>query len=143
MKSSRKSLIRLRGHHLICLHFFKGKGYDPAFIANLARIMKKAKAGGPVEISAGPDDVCLFCPHLKGRKCSYRENAEAEIKAMDRTALALLRANPGEVAQWKAIAEKIPAIFAKWAAKYCSSCDWRRVCKELPSFRQMSGGLIA
>jgi len=138
MKSSRKASMRLRGHHLICLHFFKGKGYNLDFIRNLARIMEKAKEGETVEISAGPDDVCLFCPHLKGRKCSYRENAEAEIKAMDKTALALLGVNPGTVVRWQAIEEKIPAIFDKWAAKYCSDCDWRKVCEELPP-----GGLLA
>jgi hypothetical protein len=132
--------MRLRGHHLICLHFFRGEGYDPDFVRNLARIMEKAKAGEPVEISAGPDDVCLLCPHLKGRKCAYRKDAEDEIKAMDRTALAFLRVKPGELVQWQAIEDQIPAIFGEWAAEYCSDCDWRKVCAKEEKFLRLRNG---
>lgn len=36
----------LRGHHLICLHFFKGEGYDAAFVENLARVIAQTKKKG-------------------------------------------------------------------------------------------------
>jgi len=45
---------KLRGHHLICLNFFRGEGYSEDFIKNIYSVMKKEK----VEIVKGADDVC-------------------------------------------------------------------------------------
>ena len=33
------SAIRLRGHHFICLQFYRGEGYSAAFVSNLARVV--------------------------------------------------------------------------------------------------------
>ena len=64
MKSSEK-VIKLRGHHLVCLHFFKGEGYNLEYVENLAYILKRAEAGDGIEVAAGADDVCNTCPSLK------------------------------------------------------------------------------
>jgi len=49
---------KLRGHHLICLNFFRGEGYSDDFIRNIYEVLKKEK----VEILAGPDEICLKMP---------------------------------------------------------------------------------
>lgn len=38
-------MIRLRGHHLICLHFYRGEGYSREFVENLEDIVRRAKGG--------------------------------------------------------------------------------------------------
>jgi hypothetical protein len=120
--------IRLRGHHLICLHFFQGKGYHPEFIENLAHLLKRARDGDTIEVYSGPDDVCKQCPYLRNRKCSFSDNAEAEIQDMDTTALELLQITTYTRLHLNHLQEKVPGIFKKWADKYCRSCSWKTVC---------------
>ena len=67
-----KSPIKLRGHHLICLPFFTGDGYNPEFIRNLKEILIRAQSGEEVEVCSGVDDVCTMCPFLKERRCGMR-----------------------------------------------------------------------
>ncbi len=122
-------MIKLRGHHLICLHFFQGKGYNPEFIENLRRIRKRVEAGEEIEVSSEADDVCKRCPYLKAGKCLYDKEADIEIKEMDRTAMKLLSAKNLERVTWMNIKKKIPEIFSQWSRKYCTDCDWREVCE--------------
>ena len=123
-------MIKLRGHHLICLHFFKGEGYDHEFVANLRKILKKLKAGEKVKVHSGPDDVCTKCPYLKGEICLYNKDAEVEIKEMDRMAIRLLGLKTKESVNYLDIGEKVLEILHIWAREYCKECDWRRVCEK-------------
>lgn len=50
--------LRLRHHHLLCLLTYVGKGYSPAFVANLDRIAARVSAGEEILLVEGPDDVC-------------------------------------------------------------------------------------
>jgi hypothetical protein len=127
-------VVRLRGHHLICLHFFLGEGYKPEFIENLKEVLKRAEAGEEIEIPAGADDICRECPYLKDTICLYDKNAEDEIREMDRTATALLGLENKEKVKWMDIKKKIPGVFKKWAKRYCEECDWRRVCEKNKDF---------
>ena len=68
--------MRLRAHHLICLHFFKGEGYTPEYVENLRFIVGRAKARERIEVVMGADDVCKPCPFLKDGIC---EKGEEEI----------------------------------------------------------------
>ena len=123
----KQSMPILRGHHLICLNFFTGEGYDEAFIKNLSDIINKAKIEG-VKTCSGPDDVCIKCPHLKNNECRYDENADEEIKKMDEMALSLLKTAPDTTVSWQEINGKIPEIFAEWYQSFCLDCDWKKVC---------------
>lgn len=121
--------MRLRGHHLICLHFYGGKGAEPAFKLNLARVVLGAENGQHIEITSGPDDVCIFCPSLNMERCSYSEDAEAAIREMDQKALELLGKEAGEDIFWQDIKQALPGIFPAWQEAYCLTCDWRSVCE--------------
>lgn len=130
MKFSNKPCIRLRGHHLICLHFFSGEGYDPEFIANLKKILERAGSGEEITICTGTDDVCCKCSHLKGEKCLADVDSDDEIREMDRRALKLLRLNADEEVQWGLIKDKIPEIIQEWTKTYCNTCGWRKACEQ-------------
>ena len=124
----------LRGHHLICLHFFDGEGYDDAFIKNLEDTLRSAE-DEDVEISSGADNVCAACLHLKEGRCMQTENADEAIREMDARALALLGLSmPGRV-RWNVLQNKIPGIFPEWYLLYCTDCDWRGVCEKNDLFR--------
>ena len=130
---------KLRGHHLICLHFFSGKGYNLEFVKNLRDTLKKISELG-VEISLGADDICRSCPHLRGGKCSSDENSNDEITEMDRFALSLLKETPGAKTKWHGVKEIIPEIFNFWLERYCKKCSWKDVCEEDPLYGEFKYG---
>lgn len=100
----------LRGHHLICLHFFSGEGYNEAYIVNLRNILRIAKKEW-IEICDGADDVCRRCPYLQKSKCKYSQDADEEIHEMDRKALDLLKLTNDIIINWNSIKKIIPGIF--------------------------------
>ncbi len=55
--------VRLRGHHLLCMLTFVGKGYSPAFVENYDRIAGRLSEGEDILLVDGPDDICapLLC----------------------------------------------------------------------------------
>lgn len=126
----------LRGHHLICLHFFKGEGYDDAFVNNLISVLKDVSMGRG-RIVEGADDVCRACPYLREGMCSYKEG-EKEIKRLDELALNLLGVHEGEVVEWNALKERLRSIFPDWTLRACSKCDWRNVCRATELWKSLS-----
>jgi hypothetical protein len=129
MKSPLK-LLKLRGHHLVCLHLFRGEGYDPEFVENLMKILERAEAGEEIVVSEGADDVCKMCPYLKKGTCLYDKDSDAGIREMDKTALKLLGLRTKDRIAWLNIRKKLPDIFSEWAHKYCMECDWRWACEK-------------
>ena len=126
----------LRGHHLVCLHFFDGEGYDEAFIKNLKNLLHRVEEE-EITISSGADDVCKSCPYLKQSKCLYAENSDEEIIEMDTKALSLLALSHGDKVEWCALKEKIRKIFPEWFSLYCIECDWRNACEKNASFQKL------
>ncbi|OHE58552.1 MAG: hypothetical protein A2Z47_03695 [Thermodesulfovibrio sp. RBG_19FT_COMBO_42_12] len=133
--------MKLRGHHLICLHFFKGEGYNPEFVKNLREILKRVEAGEELEVCSGADNVCKKCPYLKGKLCLYDKDAEAEIRAMDKRAMGLLRLKTRDRVKWQEIRKRIPEIFHAWLREYCENCDWRKVCEKTGMYRKMQDSI--
>ncbi len=115
---------KLRGHHLICLNFFRGEGYSEEFIRNIYSVIGKEK----VEIVAGPDDVCARCPFLEENKCANSDYTDEKILQQDGKALRLLGFKPGNIIDWKMISAKLPGILNEWKNQFCSECGYRKVC---------------
>lgn len=115
---------KLRGHHLICLNFFRGEGYSEDFIKNIYQVLKKEK----IEVAAGPDDVCAKCPYLKNKKCASSEYTDEMIVVQDNEALRLLGFKHGEMVDWKMIADRLPGILDEWKAQFCAGCGYKKVC---------------
>jgi hypothetical protein len=128
---------KLRGHHLICLHFYDGEGYDEPFIENLEEVIAAVKREGVV-VAEGADDVCSPCPHRTEDRCTYSRAADREIREMDRKALALLDLGPGGREEWKPLRETVEEIFPVWHKTYCFACSWRPVCEKNELFRRLA-----
>ena len=126
----------LRGHHLVCLHFFKGQGYDEAFIKNLEKTLHTAE-NEDVTVSPGADDVCAACPRLKGGRCEYSDNADEEISEMDMNALSLLSLSVSDSIRWNKLLEYIPGIFPEWYSLYCIECEWKGACENNTFFQEL------
>jgi hypothetical protein len=128
----------LRGHHLICLLFFNGEGYDAAFVENLRRVIYRANREG-VMIHRGADDVCHACPHLAGDECNYRASNEEEIKRLDTIALRLLNLEAGAKADWEAVTKTLPRILPEWKSLACEKCDWLSICRSTKLWEDLEG----
>lgn len=126
----------LRGHHLICLNFFQGEGYDEVFIKNLKEILSKVEQES-IRITEGIDDVCKSCPYFKNNRCEYEEGADEEIRRQDEMALRLLNIQVGELINWEEIKKRLPEIFSQWYEKYCYDCDWLNVCENNHYFQSL------
>lgn len=71
-------MIRLRGHHLLCIQGFQGYGYSEEFLENMKKIHKKIISNEEnIQLVTGPDDICKSCPNLNNDKC--KNNKENQI----------------------------------------------------------------
>ncbi len=118
---------KLRGHHLICLNFFRGEGYSDDFIENIYSVIRKER----IEIVAGADEVCARCPYLKDNRCSSSEYTDEKILLQDEKALKLLEFKPGMIIDWKMISAKLPYIIEKWKQEFCMDCGYLKTCTDL------------
>ncbi len=126
----------LRGHHLICLQFVRGEGYNAQFVENLKTVLQAAEVG-EIVIKNGADDVYGKCPYLNHTRCRYSEEAEEGIAEMDGKALALLDLSRKTKVKWKEIGQRLPEIFGVWYQTYCTECSWRGACEKNDFFRKL------
>lgn len=127
MDPSPTPTLRLRGHHILCLHGFRGLGYSPEFVSNMRQVRDRLldSPETEAELTISPDDICSACPHLSDAHCAKRgEESESRIRAKDAAILSRLSLSPGD---------RMPAreLFALTAQRFsggiddvCSSCRW-------------------
>lgn len=116
--------IRLRPHHLLCIHGFRGQGYSPTFIANFARLKELLDdvPETPVEIAAGIDDICSFCPHLGEGYCNRPGQRVGE---MDHEILGRLGIATGEHGAWSQFVDSVrQKIYPSALEEICEGCRW-------------------
>ena len=129
----RRQPARLRGHHFICLQFFRGEGYSEEFVANLNAVLKRL-ASEPAEVVEAADDVCAACPEIgaDGRCASVTAGGEEEIRRIDALALGLLDLTPGERITLAEARDRLAAHaigIGRWRAQACHGCAWESVCE--------------
>ncbi|MBE3585486.1 DUF1284 domain-containing protein [Desulfofundulus thermocisternus] len=123
-------MISLRGHHLICLQFYRGEGYDKRFVENLEGVLMRAEGGEEILVVSGPDDICRSCPTLRDKECVSWPGADAEIRQMDAQAMGYLGVKTGSKVRWQDIKARVMAVSREWLASFCKGCGWEEVCIE-------------
>ncbi len=122
--------IALRGHHVLCLQQFKGLGYSPEFVANLAELISRLR-GQPdaaVRLADSADAICAACPHLVDGSCQDDgTDAERRRGEQDRLALGMLGLRPGDVVSWREIIARLRSMGNAAAQQaVCGECRWLR-----------------
>lgn len=79
-------ILNLRPHHLLCTRAFKGKGYSPAFVENMQRVIDQLKSGCGITLVTGLDAICAPCPERIGNHC----RSEAKVTGFDEAVLSQL-----------------------------------------------------
>lgn len=127
----RDTIIRLRPHHILCIHAFRGMGYSDSFVLNMTRIKEEVMSGTPFKIVFSDDDICLECPNLlNSRKCKSEEN----VLRIDRNVISTLSLVEREYS-YNEIRELVLSLTEESHRFICSSCSWFRSGK---CFEQIS-----
>jgi uncharacterized protein len=120
--------VTIRGHTLLCLQGFRGKGYSPDFVDNLIEINNALVENGdvPVRVMAMPDDVCLACHNLKMNGCNLKgPGFEASMCSQDRQVMSMLDIQEGETLSWHEILERIgQRMRGEMLPSICGDCPW-------------------
>jgi hypothetical protein len=124
--------VRLRGHHLLCVLTFAGRGDSAAFVAGLEAVVGRLARGAPVEIVSGPDDICAALLARPGRPhCMDDSVADRDAAALADAGRLLGRAlEPGaRIASLTAAVGSLRASFAAGTVRRaCAGCSWQDVC---------------
>jgi hypothetical protein len=118
--------MNLRAHNLLCIQGFVGKGYSPAFVANMTRVVGSLGPEAPVTVTDGPDVLCGSCPNLAGTGCAlHGPLTERGIVRQDRDVLARLGIAAGETLPWGAILDRIrERVAPDDLGAICGACPW-------------------
>ncbi|WP_068088529.1 DUF1284 domain-containing protein [Polycladidibacter stylochi] len=128
-------MIELRGHHLLCILTFEGKGYSPRFTRNYHRIVSALNAGKAVKLVAGPDCICT--PLLQEEDMPHCHNTS--VLERDKKALALAGQVLGQELLVGAIiefdAQKVVQLRRAFCEgvfqEACSGCEWHSLCRNI------------
>ncbi|CAG0975321.1 hypothetical protein METP3_01748 [Methanosarcinales archaeon] len=120
-------MVKLRGHHIICMQFFKGEGFGKIFMENLIKVLEAAESEG-VDLVDGVDDICILCPYYQDNECRHDNDMGEKSKRMDELAINFLNFKEKKVG-WKEIRRATPNIITEWIKKECNKCDELNVCE--------------
>ncbi len=120
--------IRLRGHTLLCLQGFRGEGYSPEFVENMAAVHRTLTDHPEVlvEVLDSPDAVCGACPHRRPIGCTLNgDRSEEEMTDQDRVVLRKLGLQVKDRLRWQDILERIRvSVSGDNLPSICGSCRW-------------------
>ncbi len=126
--------IRLRPHHFLCMLTFVGKGYSLRFIVNYGRIIDRIRAGEPVLMVEGPDDICRPLLSADDAHCQNDSVKLRDAQALvDVAALTGLPLESGvELLLDGALIARLQAGFATGSIrKACGGCQWSGLCDQV------------
>ena len=123
-------VLRLRGHHLLCLLGFRGMGYSPEFTSNMTKIYEKLRTepATMVTIMRGSDDLCSCYPDDKPNHCETTSVHDRDDTVLERLGLA-----PGVEIAWQDILQLLEKrMMPGDIPRICASCPWLPygVCEE-------------
>lgn len=116
--------VRLRPHHLLCIQGFRGQGYSPNFVANMARIIDRltTRPDITVRIVSGADDVCEACPHLDAGNCGCPDQ---NVDELDLKVLSKLGFSTGDICPWNSIVDVVHQKIDRDQLNFlCPDCRW-------------------
>ncbi len=121
-------MYKLRPHHGMCIQFFVGKGYNEAFVNNMAEFIQTLEGNPLVKLVVECDEVCSACPEkLATNKC----RSDIKVASIDNRVLSYLDLEPGEVINWLDFKRRIQLniLDKNYLEAICYECEWLDLCK--------------
>lgn len=138
-------IIKLRGHHLVCLCYFIGRGYSSDFIENMSKIWKFLKSCPNlknINIVCGFDDLCSCCPNkfknsedvLQTSYFNFEGCSSKNSLNRDKAYLNLFRFKIGSFVSFAEVSKKESSLVSDYVfSKFCGSCRWFKLCVSIRS----------
>ena len=134
--------VKLRGHHLLCILSYVGRGYGESFTKNFDGLVKRINLGAEIEIVSGADDICGPLQTNAAKLCEHADHCHQDkIKAYDVAALTeisrVLQTHPmlkagARLKLGKSEIKFLREQFAKGAIRRaCTRCEWSAVCSDI------------
>lgn len=120
--------IPVRGHMVLCLLGFRGEGYSPTFVDEMAKLWQRlaAEPDQPIQLITAPDPMCQACIHLRRGGCTLGgPDHETHMRAHDEEVLRRLGFEQGAVHPWREVRTRIAArISGSDLPDICTTCPW-------------------
>lgn len=134
-------MIRLRGHHLLCLLGYRGMGYSKEYVENMTRLHQtlRSEPDTQVHLVLGPDDLCEKFPSNQPCHCE-----DDNVYVRDAAILHKLNLELKQTLTWRKLEKRISAtMHPNDIVHLCSTCSWRSygVCEEGIQLIQSGEGL--
>jgi uncharacterized protein len=129
-------MITLRGHHLLCVHGFRGMGYSPEFVEKMREIVEEIRNEEKdffIKVVVALDDACFTCPHHGEATCEADPNSEEHVTSMDRKVLEHLGIEQnGVYLKSELLQLTARKVHPDDLDDLCHGCSWLQygVCKE-------------
>ena len=123
--------VRLRPHHLLCVLTYVGRGYSPAFTANMTEVAERLGAGEDIELVAGPDDICaplLDHPDPHCHRASVMERDRAAARDLDDLLGLDVRTGARLVLDEDLVGCLREAFASDQIRSACTGCEWVDLC---------------
>ena len=118
---------RLRPHHVLCAHFFVGKGYSEGFVEHMRQTLEALdRPGAAVTLIGACDELCAECPNNRNGVCE----TDGKVRAIDRRAAEAMELQFGDTLPWEALyalaGHRI--LEAGKLREVCGDCEWVGLC---------------
>lgn len=120
---------KLRPHHGLCIHYFRGEGYNHFFVENMKNIISELEKNPSLLLVSDADNVCLACPNRIGEKdCIFDE----KVLRYDQRVLELCNLRPSQQLTWEEFTIKIQECILTPGLRtsVCHDCQWNYICNE-------------
>jgi Uncharacterized conserved protein len=128
--------LRLRGHHLLCVHGFRGMGYSPSFVEKMWEVVTKIRdeeQDFPIQVVSALDDACMACPHHGESTCQADPNSNEHVISMDQKVIRHLGIEEnGIYLKSELLGLTAQKVVPDDLDYLCANCSWlpHGVCKE-------------
>ncbi len=119
--------MNIRAHHLLCMKYFKGKGYSEDFVSNFYEVIKKLKDNPVIKVVDYPGVICGSCPHNVDDRCVKKPDSEKKVKEKDDRIMKILGVGLNQ--QIKAAdASNLVNLKLDKLKELCKDCEWKKYC---------------
>ena len=117
----------LRAHHMMCLAYFKGKGYSDEFAAHMSVIKEQLKSDPLIKLVVETDLICKECPNNKKGVCLTEE----KVREYDKKLLVQCDLAENMVMRYSDIERLVydNILLNGNREKICGDCEWSELCR--------------
>ena len=117
-------MIKLRPHHLLCIEFFEGKGYDLKHIENMYHVINCLNEEDSFMLTESLDDICSCCPNRIDDKCKTQD----KVLRYDKSMKDMLKLEYDREYSYKELKLKVEEKTDYLLDNSCRDCQWAYIC---------------